>query len=81
MIQLAISLKVAKLSELCIDGTKVRADASRFKTYKRENVSKLIEELDSQTRPHRLKSWKIAKDPSNVSFHLRRSNHDAAFAR
>ena len=48
MIQLAISMKVAKLSELCIDGTKVRADASRFKTYKRENVSKLIEELDSQ---------------------------------
>ena len=48
MIQLAISMKVAKLSELCIDGTKIRADASRFKTYKRENVSKLIEELDGQ---------------------------------
>ena len=28
--------------------TKVRADASRFKTYKRENVTKLIEELDKQ---------------------------------
>jgi transposase len=48
MIQLAIDMKVAKLSELCIDGTKVRADANRFKTYKRENVSKLIEELDAQ---------------------------------
>ena len=48
MIQLAISMGVAKLSELCIDGTKIRADASRFKTYKRENVSKLIEELDGQ---------------------------------
>lgn len=48
MIQLAISMGVAKLSELCIDGTKIRADANRFKTYKRENVSKLIEELDGQ---------------------------------
>ena len=48
MIQLAISMGVAKLSELCIDGTKIRADASRFKTYKREKVSKLIEELDGQ---------------------------------
>jgi transposase len=48
MVQLAISMGVAKLSELCIDGTKIRADANRFKTYKREHVSKLIEELDSQ---------------------------------
>jgi transposase len=48
MIQLAISMGVAKLSELCIDGTKIRADASRFKTYKREKVSKLIEVLDGQ---------------------------------
>ena len=48
MIQLAISMGVAKLSELCIDGTKIRADANRFKTYKRENVSKFIEELDGQ---------------------------------
>lgn len=48
MIQLAISMGVAKLSELCIDGTKVQADASRFKTYKREGVAKLIKELDVQ---------------------------------
>jgi len=48
MVQLAISLGVAKLSELCIDGTRVRADASRFKTHKRAGVTKLIEELDKQ---------------------------------
>ena len=30
MIQLAISMGVAKLSELCIDGTKIRADTRRF---------------------------------------------------
>lgn len=48
MVSLAISMGVAKLSELCIDGTKIQADASRFKTYKRENVSKLIEVLDAQ---------------------------------
>lgn len=48
MVQIAISMGVAKLSELCIDGTRVRADANRYRTYKREKVSKLLEELDQQ---------------------------------
>lgn len=48
MIKLAISMGVAKLSELCIDGTKIQANASRFKTYKLEGLDKLIQDLDAQ---------------------------------
>ena len=48
MIFLAVSMGVAKLSELCIDGTKVQANAGRFKTFKRENVAKLIDALDAE---------------------------------
>ena len=48
MIELAISMGVAKLSELCIDGTKVRANAARFKTYKLEELTKLANDLDAQ---------------------------------
>ena len=33
MIKSAIDLKIANLSELCIDGTRVLADASRRKTW------------------------------------------------
>ena len=48
MVQLAINLGVAKLSELCIDGTRVLADASRFKTLKAEKTEQLLAELDQQ---------------------------------
>lgn len=48
LIQLAISMGVAKLSELCIEGTKVQANAGRFKTYKSEGLSKLIKDLDAE---------------------------------
>ena len=39
---------VAKLAELCIDGTRVRANASRHKTWTAERVEKLLKELDGQ---------------------------------
>jgi transposase len=48
MVQLAIELGVAKLSELCIDGTRVLADASRFKTLTVEKAERLLAELDQQ---------------------------------
>jgi transposase len=48
LVKLAIELGVAKLSELCIDGTKVRANASRFKTLTAEKVERLLAELDQQ---------------------------------
>jgi transposase len=48
MVQMAISMGVAKLAELCIDGTKIQANASRFKTHKREDVAKLVTDLDAQ---------------------------------
>ncbi len=48
MVRLAIELGVAKLSELCIDGTKVRANASRFKTLTAEKVERLLAELEPQ---------------------------------
>lgn len=50
MVQLAIDLKVAKLGELCIDGTRVLASASRFKTLTAEKTERLLEELDQQIR-------------------------------
>ena len=48
MIQLAIRLGVAKLGELCIDGTRVQANASRFKTLRAETAERLLGELDLQ---------------------------------
>ena len=48
MVQLACTLGVAKLSELCIDGTRVLANASRFKTLTAEKVERLLKELDQQ---------------------------------
>ncbi len=48
MIQLAIDLGVAKLAELCIDGTRVLANASRYKTLTAEKVERLLGELDQQ---------------------------------
>ena len=48
VIQLAIKLGVAKLGELCIDGTRVLANASRFNTLKAEKVERLLAELDQE---------------------------------
>lgn len=48
MVQLALKLGVAKLSELCIDGTRVLANASRHKTLTAEKVERLLAELDQQ---------------------------------
>lgn len=48
LVRLAIDLKVAKLSELCIDGTRVRGNASRFKTLTAAKAEKLLAELDQQ---------------------------------
>lgn len=48
MVQLAIDLGVAKLAELCIDGTRVLANASRRNTLKGKSVEKLLAELDQQ---------------------------------
>jgi transposase len=45
-VQHAVSLGAAKLSELCMDGTRTRADASRHRTWKAADVEKLIAELD-----------------------------------
>jgi transposase len=48
MVQLAVSLGVAKLSELCIDGSRVLANANRYKTWKSEKLERLLGELDTQ---------------------------------
>ena len=48
MLRVAIDMGVAKLSELCIDGTRVRANASRHKTWTAERIEKLLKELDGQ---------------------------------
>lgn len=48
MVQLAINLGVAKLAELCIDGTRVLADANRYKTWTAERLRKAMQELDGE---------------------------------
>jgi transposase len=48
MVRLAIELGVAKLSELCIDGTRVLADANRYKTLTAEKAQRLLDELEQQ---------------------------------
>jgi len=48
MIKLAIDLKIANLAELCIDGTRVLADANRYKTWTTARLAKALEQLDSQ---------------------------------
>jgi len=45
---LAVEMGVAKLSELCIDGTRVAANATRFKTLKADKVEELLKELNGQ---------------------------------
>jgi len=46
MVRHAFSLGAAKLSELCLDGTRTQADASRHRTWKANDVEKLIAQLD-----------------------------------
>ena len=48
MIKLAIDLKIANLAELCIDGTRVLANANRYKTWTTDRLAKALEQLDSQ---------------------------------
>jgi len=48
MIKLAIHLKIANLSELCIDGTRVLADANKYKTWTAKRLAKALEQLDAQ---------------------------------
>ena len=42
MLRVAIDMGVAKLSELCIDGTRVRANSNRYKTWTADRVEKLL---------------------------------------
>jgi transposase len=48
MVKLAVELKVAKLAELCIDGTRVQADANKYRTWTVEKAEKLLQELDGR---------------------------------
>lgn len=48
MIRLAINLKIANLAELCIDGTRVLADANKYKTWTAARIAKALEQLDGQ---------------------------------
>jgi transposase len=48
MIKVAIDLGIANLSELCIDGTRVLADASRYKTWTTDRLARALEQLDAQ---------------------------------
>ena len=48
MVRLAIELGVAKLSELCIDGSRVLADANRYKTLTAAKAQRLLDELEHQ---------------------------------
>lgn len=57
VVQLAIDLGVAKLAEVCIDGTRVLANASRFHTLTAEKVQRLLAELERQFAAARA-SWR-----------------------
>lgn len=48
MVKLAIDLKVANLAELCIDGTRVLADANKYKSWTTEKLSRALDQLDAQ---------------------------------
>ena len=48
VVQVAIRLGVAKLAEVCIDGTRVLANANRSKTLTAKKVEQLLAELDRQ---------------------------------
>jgi len=44
----ALDMGVAKLAEVCIDGSRVLGNASRYKTMTAEKAQKLLDELDRQ---------------------------------
>ena len=48
LVTLAIDLKIANLSELCIDGTRVLANANKYKSWTAAKLEKLLSELDAQ---------------------------------
>ncbi|MFO1064301.1 MAG: transposase [Pirellulales bacterium] len=48
VIRRAIDLGVAKLSSLCIDGTRVLADANRYKTWTTDRLAQPLKLLDDQ---------------------------------
>lgn len=48
MIRLAIDLKIANLAELCIDGTRVLADANKYKSWTAKKLTRALEQLDQQ---------------------------------
>lgn len=48
LIKRAIDLKVANLAELCIDGTRVLANANKYKTWTTEKLARALEQLDAQ---------------------------------
>ena len=48
MITRAINLGVANLSELCIDGTRVLADANRYKSWTTDRLERALKQLDAQ---------------------------------
>lgn len=48
LVLLALKLDMAKLSEICIDGTRVLANASRFKTLTAAKAQRLLEKLEAE---------------------------------
>jgi len=48
VVKLAIDLGLANVSELCIDGSRVLASSSRYKTWTAERVRLALEEVDRQ---------------------------------
>jgi len=48
MIRIAVEMGLARLSELCIDGTRILANANRYKTWTAARVEKMLAELDGQ---------------------------------
>jgi hypothetical protein len=48
LVKTAIDLGVAKLSELCIDGSRVLANANRHKNWTQASVAKVLAELDQE---------------------------------
>jgi transposase len=47
MVGVAINMGLAKLSELCVDGTRVLANASRHKRWTQEQLESVLEQLDA----------------------------------
>ncbi len=48
MLRYAMDLGLAKLSELCLDGTRIRANANRYKTWTVKRLEKLLADVQNQ---------------------------------